>query len=68
MSMKCPVCHADDHGVLRTVARDDEIRRTRRCDRCGHSWATREIAAAALEAASAVLDKARELANLVGVD
>ncbi len=65
--MKCPVCHTDGHGVLRTVTRDDEIRRTRRCLRCGHTWATRELAAATLEAVSAVMNKAREMANLVAV-
>lgn len=65
--MRCPICHAAGHGVLRTVAREDEIRRTRRCGRCGHTWETRELPAADLAASCAVMEKARELANLVGV-
>lgn len=64
--MKCSVCRADEHAVLRTVPRDDEIRRTRRCARCGHTWATCELSVGDIDAARAVVEKVRELASFVG--
>ena len=63
--MNCPVCHHEDHHVLRTEPRDDAIRRVRRCDRCGHSWATLEHAETSLAADRKTLAQARELAAIL---
>lgn len=60
--MNCPVCKSEDHAVLRSRSRQDVIRRTRSCRRCGHRWATLEIAEVDLAADRERLARARRLA------
>lgn len=63
--MNCPVCHHGESHVYRTGPRGSQIRRHRRCAKCGHPWITVEMPEAAVGKAQQVIDKARELAALL---
>jgi transcriptional regulator NrdR family protein len=63
--MKCRVCEHDEHRVIRTLVRDGDIVRHRRCDRCGNTSKTYECADADIEHDRKVIAKACELAALL---
>lgn len=62
--MNCPLCNHPRHRVLRTTETDGGIRRTRRCERCGDTWTTQELAEDQIKKAAEILKRARELARL----
>ena len=63
-NVNCPLCSHPHHRVLRTAETHVGIRRTRRCERCGSTWATQEIAEETVEKAAEILKRAREIAQL----
>ena len=62
--MNCKLCNHPNHRVLRTSETEGGIRRTRRCERCGFTWQTQELAEETIKKAAEILKRARELAQL----
>lgn len=66
--MCCELCNNSDSRVLRTTEKDNgDVRRTRQCTRCGHRWATVEMAESEVlrmhkvrQAADALVDAIRQ--------
>jgi transcriptional regulator NrdR family protein len=58
--MNCPICSHPVHYVVRTEASAIDIRRRRRCDRCGHRWHTTERVEGELELELTRLERVRQ--------
>lgn len=42
LGIQCPSCKSTDTGVIRTLLREDAVRRERKCVECGRRWYTVE--------------------------
>lgn len=63
--MTCPLCSHPDTRVFRTTERAGRVRRTRQCCRCGHKWATVEIAESEAQRVETVKRLASELIRAI---